>query len=138
MGSVGPISKERSLKQSSRQQVAFAKGLHPEVTTRESLKTQKSTLIDSNSNYGLPYGSAGKESACNAGYLGSSPGLGRFPGEGKGYYPLVFRPGEFHGLYSPWGHKELDTTEWLSLASELSWRNRDHVKYYPWSRIFMY
>ena len=24
--------------------------------------------------------------------------------------------GEFHGLYSPWGHKELDTTEWLSLA----------------------
>ena len=23
-------------------------------------------------------------------------------------------PGEFHGLYSPWGNKELDTTEWLS------------------------
>ena len=22
----------------------------------------------------------------------------------------VFWPGEFHGLYSPWGHKELDTT----------------------------
>ena len=28
-------------------------------------------------------GSAGEESAC--GYLGSIPGLGRFPGEGKGY-----------------------------------------------------
>ena len=28
----------------------------------------------------------------------------------------VFWPGEFHGLYSPWGHKELDTTEWLSLS----------------------
>ena len=27
----------------------------------------------------------------------------------------VFRPGEFHGLYSPWGLKELDTTERLSL-----------------------
>ena len=26
---------------------------------------------------------------------------------------LVFWPGEFHGLYSPWGHKESDTTEWL-------------------------
>ena len=26
----------------------------------------------------------------------------------------VFWPGEFHGLYSPWGHKESDTTEWLS------------------------
>ena len=23
----------------------------------------------------------------------------------------VFWPGEFHGLYSPWDHKELDTTE---------------------------
>ena len=23
----------------------------------------------------------------------------------------VFWPGEFHGLYSPWGSKELDTTE---------------------------
>ena len=28
----------------------------------------------------------------------------------------VFWPGEFHGLYSPWGHKELDMTEQLSLT----------------------
>ena len=28
----------------------------------------------------------------------------------------VFWPGEFQGLYSPWGHKELDTTERLSLS----------------------
>ena len=27
----------------------------------------------------------------------------------------VFWPGEFHGLYSPWGHKELDMTDRLSL-----------------------
>ena len=33
---------------------------------------------------GCPCGSAGKESACNAGDLGSIPGLGRSPGEGKG------------------------------------------------------
>ena len=33
----------------------------------------------------FPGGSAGKESACKAGDLGSTPGLGRFPGEGKGY-----------------------------------------------------
>ena len=33
---------------------------------------------------GFPGGSAGKESACNAGDLGSIPGLGRSPGEGKG------------------------------------------------------
>ena len=38
---------------------------------------------------GFPHGSAGKESACNAGDLGSTPGLGRSPGEGKGY-PLHY------------------------------------------------
>ena len=34
---------------------------------------------------GFPCGSAGKESACNVGDLGSIPRLGRSPGEGKGY-----------------------------------------------------
>ena len=34
---------------------------------------------------GFPCGSAGKESACKAGDLGSIPGLGRSSGEGKGY-----------------------------------------------------
>ena len=34
---------------------------------------------------GFPGGSAGKESACSAGDLGSIPGLGRSPGEGNGY-----------------------------------------------------
>ena len=38
---------------------------------------------------GFPYGSAGKESACNAGDLRLIPGLGRSPGEGKGY-PLQY------------------------------------------------
>ena len=38
---------------------------------------------------GFPGGSAGKESACNAGDLDSIPGLGRPPGEGKGY-PLQY------------------------------------------------
>ena len=37
----------------------------------------------------FPCGSTGKESACNAGDLGSIPGLGRSPGEGKGY-PLQY------------------------------------------------
>ena len=30
----------------------------------------------------------------------------------------VFWPGEFHGLYSPWGRKELDMSERLSLSDE--------------------
>ena len=35
--------------------------------------------------------------------------------KGKSTSP-VFSPGEFHGLHSPWGHKELDTTDRLSLS----------------------
>ena len=38
---------------------------------------------------GFPCGSAGKEFACNVGDLGSISGLGRSPGEGKGY-PLQY------------------------------------------------
>ena len=38
---------------------------------------------------GLTCGSASKESACNEGDLGLIPGLGRSPGEGKGY-PLQY------------------------------------------------
>ena len=35
--------------------------------------------------WGFPGSSAGKESACNAGDVGSMPGLGRSPGQGIGY-----------------------------------------------------
>ena len=38
---------------------------------------------------GFPCDSAGKESACKEGDLGSIPGLGRSPAEGKGY-PLQY------------------------------------------------
>ena len=34
---------------------------------------------------GFPGDLAGKESTCNAGDLGSIPGLGKSPGEGNGY-----------------------------------------------------
>ena len=37
----------------------------------------------------FPGGSAGKESTCSVGDLGSIPGLGGSPGEGKGY-PLQY------------------------------------------------
>ena len=32
----------------------------------------------------------------------------------------VFWPGELHGLYSPWGHKESDMTERLSLSINIT------------------
>ena len=44
---------------------------------------------------GFPCGSAGKESAHSAGDLGSIPGVGRSPGEGKGY------PLQYSGLEDP-------------------------------------
>ena len=47
---------------------------------------------------GFRGGSDGKESACNAGDLGSIPGLGRSPVEGQGSLPNpLFLPGK-----SPW------------------------------------
>ena len=63
----------------------------------------------------FPGGSADKESACNVGDLGLIPGLGRFPWRRERIPTPVFWPREFHGPYSLWGRKELDTTERLSL-----------------------
>ena len=49
------------------------------------------------------------------GDLGLIPGFGRFPGEGKGY-PLQYSSLEISMDYSPWGHKESDKPEQLSLS----------------------
>ena len=61
----------------------------------------------------------GKEFTCSVGDLGSIPELGRYPWRREQLPTPVFWPGEFHELYSPWGHKESDTTEWLSLWPSL-------------------
>ena len=63
----------------------------------------------------FPCGSEGKAPVYDAGDLGSIPGLGRSPGGGRALPTPIFWPGEFHGLYSPWGRKESDTTERHSL-----------------------
>ena len=68
---------------------------------------------------GFPGGSDTKESARNAGDLCSIPEFGRSPREGH-VNPLEYSCLEnLHGQkslagYSPWDHKESDTTEWLS------------------------
>ena len=59
----------------------------------------------------FPGGSVGKESTCNAGDLGSIPGFGKIPWRRERLPTPVFWPGEFHGLYSPWGRKQSDTTK---------------------------
>ena len=66
---------------------------------------------------GFPCGSAGKESTCNSGDLGSITGLGRSPGKGKGY--LLLYSGLENSMHSPWDHRGSDTTERLSLSNLL-------------------
>ena len=61
---------------------------------------------------GLPGGSAGKESACNVGDLGSMPVLGRFPGEGKYTHSSILA---WRLSRTVWSCKESDTTERRSL-----------------------
>ena len=63
----------------------------------------------------FPDGSNCKESACNEG----DPWVGKIPWRRQWQPTLVFLPGESHGQrrltgYRSWGHKESDTTEWLT------------------------
>ena len=66
------------------------------------------------------FGSDGKETIFNAGDLGPIPELGRSTVKEMATHS-VFLPGEFHGQrrlagYSPWGRKESDMTEQLTLS----------------------
>ena len=67
------------------------------------------------SKLGFPGGSDGKESACNEGDLGSTPGSGRSPGEGNGnplQYSCLENPMDRGTCrHSPCGRKESDMTK---------------------------
>ena len=70
---------------------------------------------------GFLSGSDSKESACNVGDLGLIHALGKAPeGEHSNLlqYSCLENPHGQRSLVgcSPWGHKESDTTEWLSTA----------------------
>ena len=88
-----------------------------EVNTIQQLNNNNLCLEATLSSIGFSGGSDCKESTCNSGDPGSVPGLGRSPGVGIGNgYPLQYSCLEFHGernlaSYSPWGCRELDTTE---------------------------
>ena len=61
---------------------------------------------------GFPCSSAGQEAACNVGDLGSISGLGRPPGEGKGYSP------QYSGLENSMDcivHGVAKSPTWLSI-----------------------
>ena len=68
---------------------------------------------------GLPGWLRGKESPCQHRRHGFNPWVGKIPWWKAWHLTPVFLPGESHGQrslvgYSPWGHKELDTTERLN------------------------
>ena len=62
--------------------------------------------------------SVNKESACNAGDLALIPGLGRSPGEGKGY-PLQYSGLENSMDYIVHGVANSRTQLWASLIAQL-------------------
>ena len=68
--------------------------------------------------HGFPGGSDGKESACSVVDPGLIPGSGSSPGEGNGnplQYSCLENSMDRNLVgYSPWGCKELDTTEQLT------------------------
>jgi len=71
----------------------------------------------------FPGGSVNKESTCNAGDQGSNPGAARSPGEGNGnllQYSCLENYMDKKSLtgYSPWCHKESDTTGQLTHTDE--------------------
>ena len=67
----------------------------------------------------------GKESACNVGDLGSKDPLE----EGKATHSSILA-WRIHGLYSPWGHKESDTTGPCTSLHSSILRRRLFVAYY--------
>ena len=85
---------------------------------------QKTWIFEIHSSVlGFPGSPDGKESTGKEVDQVSIPGLRRSPGEGKGYplqYPCLENSHGQRNLvgYSPWGHKELDTTEQLSTSLE--------------------
>ena len=84
----------------------------------------------------FPCGSAGKESTCNVRDLGLIPGLGRSPGEGKGY------PSQYSGLENSMDyvvHGVAKSQTWLSnfhfpvFLPEKFHGQRSLAGYSPWS-----
>ena len=80
----------------------------------------------------IPCSSVSKEYACSAGDLGFNPWVGKMPWRRKGQSTPVSLSGKSHGQRSlvgcsPWGRKELGTTERLTLTYFLT----HHLRGFP-------
>ena len=85
---------------------------------------------------GFPDSSVGKESTCNAGDLGSIPGLGRSPGEGKGY------PLQYSGLENSMDYivhavaKNWTRLSYFHLLSDVSSIVHHHMNIYYFTELY--
>ena len=107
--------KKKSVKEIISKNLLYSKGNSPQysvIPTGEKIWKRIDVCL------GFPGGSDGKESTFSKGDLGLIPGRGRSPGEGNGYlFQYSFLENSMdRGAwgYSPWGHKESDTTEQFS------------------------
>ena len=82
--------------------------------------------------YGLPWWLSGKDPACQCRRCRFHPWVRKIPGR-REWQPIpLFLPGASHGQrnlggYSPWGHKESDTTEWLNVNNSFHLGRRDET-----------
>ena len=86
---------------------------------------------------GFPWWLSWSRIHLQCGRPGCNPCFGKISWRRERLLSPVFWPGEFHGLYSPRGHTQSGTTEWLSLDREVSsismgwlgFRANSHLKY---------
>ena len=95
----------------------------PSLTIADLLKPEPFSPFSTQSyvRWGFPCGTSGKESTCQCRRCkrhGFNPWVGKIPWRKKWQPTPVFLPAESHERspagYSPWGHKESDTTQWLT------------------------
>ena len=67
---------------------------------------------------------------------GFDPWVAKIPWRRESLPTPVFWPGEFHGLYSPWGRKESETTEWPLLSLSLTFSFITKVKLLSCVQLF--
>ena len=70
---------------------------------------------------GLPLWLSWERIHLQCGRPGFDPWVGKIPSRRERLPTPIFWHGEFHGLYSPWGRKESDITERLSLSLSFAW-----------------
>ena len=82
----------------------FSKNPDSNITVALPGPPDPSLLPSATPTLGIPHSSFGKEPACKAGDLGLIPGSEDPLEKGMATHSIIL-PGEFQGLYSPWGHR---------------------------------